>query len=148
MKFRWQQVGMGLMTISICFLAVGCTGSKLSQCANLIKVVNETVIDTKAITEAGTSGNLATIEKSVEIFEKAAQGMEGVSVTDEKLNVYKGQFLTMYKGVVEVNKQLVISLKERKLTKVNEGLRKYRDITSPERDLAMGLTQYCKEPEK
>jgi hypothetical protein len=54
----------------------------------------------------------------------------------------------MYQGIVEINKQLVISFKERKLTKVNQGLRKYQDIVSPERDLVTGLTQYCKDPGK
>ena len=48
----------------------------------------------------------------------------------------------------EINKQLVTNIKERKSTKVHESLRKSRNIFSPERDLATGLTQYCKEPEK
>jgi hypothetical protein len=148
MKLRLQQVGIVLMAISTGFLTVGCSGGKVSQCANLIKVVNQTVIDTKTLTAAGTTGDVTTIEKSVGIFEKAAQDMDAVSVSDEKLKTYKGQFLTMYKGVVDVNKQLVTSLKEKKLTKVNEGLRKYRDVSSPEQDLATGLTKYCKEPEK
>jgi hypothetical protein len=148
MKYRVQQIGIMGIGIAASFLMVGCTSDKVSQCTNIIKVVNQTVIDTKATTESGTKGDVPTIEKLVGIFDKAAKDLDSVSLTDERLKTYKGQFLTMYQGATEVNKQIVESIKERKSTKVHEGLRKSRNIFSPERDLATGLTQYCKEPEK
>ncbi len=114
----------------------------------MIKVVNQTVIDTKTITESGTNGSVATIEKSVGIFDKAAKDLAAVNISDEKLKTYQSQFLTMYKAATEINKQIVESIKEKKSTKVHEELRKYQNISSPERDLATGLTQYCQAPEK
>ncbi len=148
MRVRLQQMKIVVMVVSVCFLTVGCAGGKMSQCAGIIKVVNETVTQTKTITAAGNNGDLSTIEKSVGLFEKAARDMESVNVSDEKLKTFKGQFVAMYQGATTINKQLVASIKEKKLTKVNEGLRKSRDNFSPERDLATGITQYCKEPEK
>jgi hypothetical protein len=148
MKFRVQPVRLVVIAIAVSFVTVSCTSAKVSQCANTIKVVNQTVIDTKTITNSGTKGDLQTIEKLVEIFDKAAKDLEAVKVDDEKLKVYKEQFLSMYKGATEINKQLVTSMKEKKLTKVNEGLRKSNNIFSPERDLVAGINQYCKEPEK
>jgi hypothetical protein len=148
MKFRVQQLGIIGIAISTSFLTVSCTGGKVSQCANMIKVVNQTVTDTKVITESGKNGDVATIEKLVGTFDKAAKDLDSVSISDEKLKTYKSQFLTMYQGATEINKQVVASIKEKKATKVHEGLRKSRNNFSPERDLATGLTQYCKEPEK
>ena len=148
MKFRVQQWGIVGMAIITSFLAVSCAGGKVSQCASMIKVVNQAVTDTKDITAAGTKGDIATIEKLVGIFDKAAKDLDSVSLSDEQLKTYKGQFLMMYQSATEINKQLVASIKERKATKVMEGLRKSRDTFSPESNLATGLTQYCKEPEK
>jgi hypothetical protein len=149
MKFRMQQqIGMVAIAIAASFLMGGCTKGKVSQCASMIEVVNRTVKDTKAITESGTKGDVSTIEKLVTIFDKATKDLDSVSVTDEKLKTYKSQFFTMYQGGAEITKQLVASIKERKSTKVHEGLRKSRNIFSPEQDLATGLTQYCKIPEK
>ncbi len=148
MKFKVQQLGILGIAIATSWMTVSCSNSKVSQCASMIKVVNQTVTDTKDITAAGTKGDVGTIEKLVGIFDKAAKDLDSVSLNDEKLKTYKGQFLTMYQGATEINKQLVASIKERKSTKVHEGLRKSRDTFSPERDLATGLTQYCKEPEK
>lgn len=148
MKLRVQQVGIVGIAIAASFLTVSCTSDKVSQCASIIKVVNQTVIDTKTTTESGTKGDVPTIEKLVGIFDKAAKDLSSVNVTDEKLKTYKSQFLTMYQGATDINKQLVISIKERKSTQVHAGLRKSRNIFSPERDLATGLTQYCKVPEK
>jgi bifunctional DNase/RNase len=148
MKFRVQQVGIVVMAIATSFLVVSCTSDKVTQCASMIKVVNQTVIETKTTTESGTKGDVPTIEKLVGIFDKATKDLTSVNISDEKLKTYKSQFLTMYQGATEINKQLVASIKEKKSTKVHEGLRKSRNIFSPERDLATGLTQYCKEPEK
>jgi hypothetical protein len=148
MKFRLQQVGSVGLAIGVSLTIGGCSGNKVSQCANIIKVVNQTVIDTKNTTESGTNGSIATFEKSVGIFAKAAKDLESVNVSDEKLKTYQNQFLTMYRGVTEVNKQIVEGIKAKKSTKVHEELRKYQNISSPERDLATGLTQYCQAPEK
>jgi hypothetical protein len=143
-----QRVAIIAIAIGTSFLTVSCNDNKVSQCAKTIEVVNRTVLDTKAISDSGTKGDVQTIEKLVGIFDKGAKDLEGVNVKDEKLNTYKSQFLTMYKGATDIAQQLIVSLKERKATKVNEGLRKYASIVSPERDLAAGLTQYCKIPEK
>jgi hypothetical protein len=148
MKFRVRRFGMVGIAISVSFLMGSCTSAKVSQCASIIKVVNQTVIDTKTTTESGTKGDVPTIEKLVGIFDKAAKDLTSVSVTDEKLKDYQGKFLSMYQGATEINKQLVASIKEKKSTKVHEGLRKSRNIFSPERDLATGLTQYCQAPEE
>ena len=148
MKFKLQRIGIVGIAIAVSLLTASCTSTKVSQCADIIKVVNQTVIDTKTTTESCTKGDVPTIEKLVSIFEKASKDLSSVSVSDEKLKTYQSQFLTMYQGATEINKQLVASIKERKSTKVHEGLRKSRNIFSPERDLATGLTEYCKAPEK
>jgi hypothetical protein len=148
MKFRVQSMRMMLVAIAVSLMTTGCISNKVSQCAGTIEVVNRTVLDTKAATDSGTKGDVQTIEKLITIFDKATKDLESVNVSDEKLKTYKSQFVTMYQGATAINKQLVVSIKERKLTKVHEELRKSRNIFSPERDLATGLTQYCKEPEK
>jgi hypothetical protein len=148
MKFRVRQVRIVLIAIAASVLTVSCTSAKVSQCANTIKIINQTTIDTKNISDSGTKGDLQTIEKLVAIFDKAAKDIASVNVDDEKLQTYKSQFLNMYQGATDISKQLIISMKEKKLTKVNEGLRKYANIVSPERDLVTQLNQYCQEPEK
>jgi hypothetical protein len=148
MKFKLQGVAMTIVAIATSFLVASCTGNKVSQCTSLIEVVNRTVTDTKTITDSGTKGDLSTIEKLATIFDTATKDLDSVNVSDEKLKTYKSQFFTMYKGGAEITKQIVTSIKEKKSTKINEGLRKSRNIFSPEQDLATGLTQYCKLPEK
>ena len=150
MKLRVPQMGIVWLAIAIVFLTVSCnsTSPRMSQCTNVIKVVNQTVIDTKTITESGTNGDISRIEKLVGIFDKSAKDLEQVKVSDEKLKTYQSQFLTMYRGVTEINKQIVTSIKEKKSTQVYQGLSKYRNIVSPERDLATGLTQYCQPPKQ
>jgi hypothetical protein len=143
-----QRVAILAIGIGMSFVTTGCSGGKVSQCADMIRVINQFVIDTKDTTQAGTTLDIQIVEKLVQVFDKANKDMNSVNLSDEKLKTYKSQFLAMYQGGAEVNKQLIGSLKERKSTKVQEGLRKSNNIFSPERDLATGLTQYCKIPEQ
>jgi hypothetical protein len=143
-----QRVAMLAIAIGTSFLTTSCSSGKVSQCADMIKVINQTVIDTKDTTQSGTNLDVQIVEKLVQVFTKANKDMSSVNLSDEKLKTYKSQFLAMYQGGTEINQQLIASLKERKSTKVQEGLRKSNNIFSPERDLATGLTQYCKIPEK
>jgi hypothetical protein len=143
-----QRVAILAIAIGMSLVTTSCSGGKVSQCADMIKVINQTVIDTKDTTQAGTTLDVQIVEKLVQVFDKANKDLSSVNLSDEKLKTYKSQFLAMYQGGTEINKQLIGSLKERKSTKVQEGLRKSSNIFSPERDLATGLTQYCKLPEK
>jgi hypothetical protein len=120
--------------------------SKSSECTNMIGIVNQTVASTRSATNSGTKGDIQTLQELVRIFASAAKDLKSVNVSDEKLKTYKSQYLSMYQGASEINKQLIISVKKRNSTKTSENLRKSRNIFSPENDLAAGLTQYCKQP--
>lgn len=150
MKFRLQQVGTVGLAIAVMLTIGSCSSSKVSQCADMIKVVNQTVIDAENTTESINNGSFATLEKKVAIFDKAAKDLESIKLGDEKLKTYQNQFLTMYRGMADVSKQVIEGIKAKKLTKVHEALGKYPKITSEkyERDLATSLTQYCQAPEK
>jgi hypothetical protein len=128
--------------------AINSPDSKVPQCKNLIKVLNQTVKKTKRITNYGKNGDLQTISKLSAMFDKAARDLDAVKIDDEKLKVYQEQFSTMYKSGAEINKQIFNSLKKKKSNKVNDELRKSNSIFKPERDLIAGINQYCKEPEK
>jgi hypothetical protein len=118
--------------------------SKISQCTSMIRVINQTVAETNSVTNLGTNGDIQTIEKLSRIFDKAAKDIDSIHLSDEKLKTYRSQFLNMYQGASANNKQLAINVKKRRSTKVSEGLRKSKDIFSPERDLTTGLNIYCR----
>jgi uncharacterized protein YukE len=140
-----QKFGIVLMAISISFSIVGCSGNKSSQCANVIKVVNQTVTDTKNITAGGTKGDVATIEKLVTAFDKAAKDMNSVNVGDAKLKTYQSQFVKMYQGATDINKRMLLAIKEKKSSSVYEELNKSRKIFGPERTIVQGISDYCSQ---
>jgi hypothetical protein len=143
MKFGVQKFGIVLIAISMSFSIVGCSGNKSSQCVNVIKVINQTVTDTKMITAGGTKGDIATIEKLVTAFGKAAKDMNSVNVGDAKLKTYQGQFVTMYQGATDINKRMLLAIKDKKSSSVYEELNKSRKIFSPERTIVKGISDYC-----
>jgi hypothetical protein len=108
MKFGIRQVGVVCGAIALGLVMTSCKTGKVAQCADMIQVINQTVIDTKTNTESGTTLNVGIVEKLVTVFDKAAKDMNSVNVSDEKLKTYKSQFLSMYQGGMEINKQLMV----------------------------------------
>jgi hypothetical protein len=148
MKFGVQKVGIVLVAISTIFSIGGCNSSKSSQCANVIRVVNQTVTDTKMITAGGTKGDVGTIDKLATAFDKAAKDMNSVNVADAKLKTYQGQFVTMYQGATDINKRMLLAIKDKKSSSVYEELNKSRKIFGPERTIVQGISTYCQNSAK
>jgi hypothetical protein len=147
MKRRVQKVGIMAIAIVIGSLTTSCN-SKVNQCKNIIQVVNQTVIDTKNITDLGTKGDPSSMEKVSQRYEQAAKDLEGVSVEDPKLSTYQKQFVLMYQSSAQVAKQVAESIKTKKSSQVLRGLNQFQLLVSPEKDLVEGINQYCKEAEK
>jgi hypothetical protein len=121
---------------------------KLSQCENVITVVNQTVDNTGMATNFGANGDIETFNELGRVFDKATKDLESVNLSDEQLKTYKSQFLAMYRGASKINKQIFISIKKQDIIGVTEELRKSKTIFSPERDLSAGLIQYCSKISK
>jgi hypothetical protein len=117
--------------------------NKVSECTSMIRVINQTVAEAKAATNFGSNGDVQMIEKLVMIFGKASKDLNSLNVSDEKLKTYKSQFLIMYQRASANSKQLAISVKKRRSVKISDGLRKSKNIFSPEQDLTKGLNIYC-----
>lgn len=146
MKCRSSEVRVAAIAIAIGFLTSSCN-SKLDQCKNMIQVVNQTVTDTRNLTNTGTQGDPSIMEKLSERYAQAAKDMEGVNVSEEQLKTYQGQFATMYKSASQFTKQIGESIKSKKLTQVIQGNNQLQKLLSPEKDLANGISQYCQAGE-
>lgn len=140
--FRRYAVILPLIaTISLLF--VSCGESKVSQCQKIVKVANQAVNDAKAITNGGQTNNPDAMLKAADTMDKAAQEMQAIKLSDDKLKEYQAGFIKMYRDLGSATRSFVTALKNKDRPAVDATLKNLNQAIVPEPNLVNGLNNYC-----
>jgi hypothetical protein len=131
------------MTVAISFLTVSCGESKVSQCQKIINVANQASTEAKVLTKGGQPIDPDAMVKAADTMDKAAQAMELIKLSDNKLKEYQTGFSKMYRDTSTAMRGLVEPLKNKDRQKVFATLKNLRQAIVPEPQLVSGLNTYC-----
>lgn len=131
------------MTVAISFLTVSCGESKVSQCQKIINVANQASTEAKVLTKGGQPIDPDAMVKAADTMDKAAQAMETIKLSDNKLKEYQTGFSKMYRDTSTAMRGLVEPLKNKDRQKVFATLKTLRQAIVPEPQLVSGLNTYC-----
>ncbi|HEY9873362.1 MAG TPA: hypothetical protein V6D12_07985 [Candidatus Obscuribacterales bacterium] len=131
------------MTVAISFLTVSCGESKVSQCQKIINVANQASTEAKVLTKGGQPIDPDAMVKAADTMDKAAQAMEAIKLSDNKLKEYQTGFSKMYRDTSTAMRGLVEPLKNKDRQKVFATLKNLRQAIVPEPQLVSGLNTYC-----
>lgn len=131
------------MTVAISFLTVSCGESKVSQCQKIINVANQASTEAKVLTKGGQPIDPDAMVKAADTMDKAAQAMEAIKLSDNKLKEYQTGFSKMYRDTSTAMRGLVEPLKNKDRQKVFATLKTLRQAIVPEPQLVSGLNTYC-----
>jgi len=131
------------MTVAISFLTVSCGESKVSQCQKIINVANQASTEAKVLTKGGQPIDPDAMLKAADTMDKAAQAMEAIKLSDNKLKEYQTGFSKMYRDTSTAMRGLVEPLKNKDRQKVFATLKNLRQAIVPEPQLVSGLNTYC-----
>ena len=131
------------MTVAISFLTVSCGESKVSQCQKIINVANQASTEAKVLTKGVPPIDPDAMVKAADTMDKAAQAMEAIKLSDNKLKEYQTGFSKMYRDTSTAMRGLVEPLKNKDRQKVFATLKNLRQAIVPEPQLVSGLNTYC-----
>ncbi|MFE1747649.1 hypothetical protein [Coleofasciculus sp. H7-2] len=128
---------------AVSFLSVSCSDSKITQCQKIFQITNETVNETKTVTNGGKNSSPEALVKTADIWDKSAQGMTNIRVNDAKLKKFQADFIRMYRDSSKATREYVAALKKRDFPAVDAGFKKLQKAYSPEKDLVNAINSYC-----
>ncbi len=131
------------VTAAVSFLSVSCSESKITQCQKIFKITNETVNETKTVTNGGQNSSPEALVKTADIWDKSAQKMTNIRVNDAKLKKFQVDFIKMYRDSSKATREYVAALKKRDFPAVNAGFEKLQKSYNPEKNLVNGINRYC-----
>ncbi|MEW5858596.1 MAG: hypothetical protein AB1861_14615 [Cyanobacteriota bacterium] len=131
------------VTAAVSFLSVSCSESKITQCQKIFKITNETVNETKTVTNGGQNSSPEALVKTADIWDKSAQKMTNIKVSDVKLQTFQANFIRMYRESSKATREYVAALKKRDFPAVDAGFKKLQKSYNPEKNLVSGINRYC-----
>lgn len=132
------------MTAAVSFSLVSCSESKITQCQKIFKITNETVNETKTVTNGGQNSSPEALAKTADIWDKSAQEMTKIKVNDPKLKKFQADFIRMYRESSKATREYVAALKKRDFPAVDAGFKKLQKSYNPEKNLVTGINSYCR----
>ncbi|NWF61147.1 MAG: hypothetical protein HXY43_18295 [Fischerella sp.] len=146
------------ISLGITLLLAGCNNSKVSQCQQLIGVVNEgnSLLETNKVTQVSTSLKLA------QDLEAVTKKIEELNLEDPKLQDFQTRFvkvfITLSQNINKAGKALGAAKTAKATTVGRERMQKARDeidaalkaaeIAGKQSDvLAAQINKYCSQPE-
>lgn len=131
------------MTATVSLLTIGCAESKISQCNKIIQVANQAVSEAKAVTNGGQASDPKAMLQAAEAMDEAAQEMESITVTDEKLRDYQSDFMTMYRNISKATRDFVGAFEKKDRLAAETALSNLQEATLPEQQLVGEINRYC-----
>jgi hypothetical protein len=109
------------------------------ECQSVVSIHNRLITKLQPLYAPKKAVSQSMLQKSVKIYDQAAQEMKDVAIQDETLSQLKGELATMYRSTSQVMKQAMSSSGRKRST----ALQKLAQAASPEKELVDRLNTYC-----
>jgi hypothetical protein len=110
------------------------------ECQAVVSIHNRLITKLQPLYASKKAVNQSMLlQKSVKIYDQAAQEMKDLAIQDETLDQLKGDFASMYRSTSQVIKQVMSSSGRKRST----ALQKLAQTVSPEKELVDRLNTYC-----
>jgi len=122
---------------------VSCTENKVSQCNQLIKLANQVVSHTRAVTNDGQRDNTKTTLQAADAMEKASKEMAALTLKDEKLKNYQTRFIKMYGETSKATRDFLGAYEKKDRPAAEKAVKKLEEAAISEPALVDEINIYC-----
>jgi hypothetical protein len=133
------------LCISLGFLTVSCSESKIAQCQKITQITIETANKTKELSSNGKIEAPEQTLKVAEVFEKSAEKMKNLSIEDPQLREYQSGFVTMYLGWGDATRNFIKNYKPNNIDNLKNAKQRLDAVAETEKKLVAGMNSYCQQ---
>jgi hypothetical protein len=148
----WKVVGLSNSTIHALYEkkklsspvnSIVSNQTRISQCNQVIAIVNEAVTSARVITGSGQASDPGAMLEAAEAMDSSATKLENISLTDQTLQDYRSGFSKMYRETSQTTRAFVEAFKNQDRPAAEAALTSLQQATTPENQLTTGVNSYC-----
>ena len=128
------------LSATFCFLNIGCTETKVSQCQKIIEITKKIAQESQ---DNRQTTDLKKILQVADSFEETAEKMDKLSIQDEKLAQYQKRFAEIYRGNAQATREFIAALQNQDITTAKLTQKKVQQIGKKEQQLVSEMNLYC-----
>ncbi len=134
-------INTSLLVILTNLILVSCSDDMVSQCTKIILI-------TQAIAkESKTNRQTEDLQKTLHMadsFDKAADKMRNLSISDDDLVKYKSEFADIYQGYARTTRQFISALQEKDINTIKLMQHQLQQLGKKEQKMGNRMNNYCK----
>jgi DNA repair protein RadC len=143
-RFQGKNSWVILTVTSLGLITASCGPSKVSQCNELIQVINTAVSEVQAVTQGPeASTNPEALVQIADTADRAVDQMQQVELQDEQLVEYQQSFISMYQETSAASRAIYEASQNQNLEAAQTALGQLQAATAPEPVLVNNVNTYC-----
>ena len=133
----WKHLRLASVTIS--FIVVSCTSSRVYECNQLTEVINKADL----ATQTAKTGLPADLIAAADGLDQIVQELKTVEVKDEKLLSLQRSFVLMYGELGQLFRHTAIAISKQDRQGIKSYLKTLKETKYQDRVLVQGINKYC-----
>ena len=134
-------IGVSLVLV---MLITGCGESKISQCNQLIEMVNETEQTLGNITQSSPP-DINALQDIADATNQAGTELKAISLRNNKLNQFKSRFLEFYSKISEDAQTIVNAHEEQNMPDAEAAYKRLEATFETQEPLVNDINAFCSE---
>ncbi|QDZ41194.1 hypothetical protein FRE64_15325 [Euhalothece natronophila Z-M001] len=134
-----------LFLVVIAIAMSSCTVGRSQECAKIITLANETVDETKTITDGQETTDPEAALLASDTMELAAKEMADLNISDPQLQTYQNQFIQMYEETAEATRSFVQAYNNQEMSELELAREEVKKATVIDQELVTKINDYCLE---
>lgn len=145
-RLKQRRISTIAMLSVLSLVAAGCSQSKVSQCRELIDVINTAVTDLQTVTQSPEASNdPESLVKIAEAADRAVGSMQTVELKDEELQAFQQRFITMYTETGAASRAIYDAVNSQNPEAAQQAVGQLEAATNEEEPLVNEVNTYCTE---
>lgn len=137
----------GLLTVALLLGAGACGQKKITECNNLIQVINAGVQNLEKGTKAaGDETGVAELKSMADAMDKVADDAAKVDITIPELKKYETEYQTMARDVAKAAREMAAAAQSKDMAKLNAAQSAMEKAVKQEDPLVDSINKYCQAP--
>ena len=141
-----HRLSLTFLCFGIAFMLTSCGDSRISQCNQLVAIVNkaaEEARDIDKMSQASQGDKTNELKKMTERFQQFAKEIDDIKLEDPDIKNFQKQFVSLYNQTSQSSQNLRDAIAKKNKSQVDNNLKAFGEVSTLEAKLVEEVNRYC-----
>lgn len=141
-----HRLSLTFLCFGIAFMLTSCGDSRISQCNQLVAIVNkaaEEARDIDKMSQASQGDKTNELKKMTDRFQQFAKEIDDITLENPDIKNFQKQFVSLYNQTSQSSQNLRDAIAKKNKSQVDNNLKAFGEVSTLEAKLVEEVNRYC-----